>query len=171
MKKLSIVATGLALSATLVVAGCKGTPERAERNPEKTTSSVTETERPGTAAPSDISPITARARVSDLKVGTTLGADGQVADNLDAVPAGPALHASLAVGDVPAGSKVKAVWLGPNATRISDEVKDVAAGVAFLVFHAPDTKGWAEGDYKVEIYLGDELAAGESFNIDNKPGV
>jgi hypothetical protein len=151
--------------AALLFAGCAKEPKRAERDYEKTTPTVTETERPGSAAPSDITPVTAAARISDLKVGTVLDAEGKVAENKDNLKAGDGIHASIAVGDVGAGSKVKAVWLGPEGARISEEVKDVAAGVAFVAFHAPSTTGWAPGDYKIEIYLGDELASSENFDI------
>lgn len=161
---MAAIPAGAALVA-LLFAGCANEPKRAERDFDKTTPSVTETERPGSAAPSDITPVTAAARISDLKVGTTLDAEGKVTENQDNLKAGDTVHASLAVGDVGAGSKVKAVWLGPEDVRIFDETKDVAAGVAFLAFHAPSTHGWAPGDYKVEVYLGDELASSESFDI------
>jgi hypothetical protein len=164
MNTSTTVAAGITLAA-LLFAGCAQEPKRAERDFDKTTPSVTETERPGSTAPSDITPVTAAARISDLKVGTSLDTEGKVAENQDNLKAGDAVHASVAVGDVGAGSKVKAVWLGPEGARIFDETKDVAAGVAFLAFHAPSTHGWAPGDYKVEIYLGDELASSESFDI------
>jgi hypothetical protein len=164
MRTSKTVAAGIALAA-LLFAGCANEPKRAERDADKTTPTVTETERPGSAAKSDITPITAAARISDLKVGTVLDGEGKVTENQDNLKAGDAVHASLAVGDVGAGSKIRAVWLGPEGVRISDETKDVAAGVAFLAFRAPSTQGWAPGDYKVEIYLGDELASSESFDI------
>ena len=88
-----------------------------------------------------------------------------VAENVDNLHAGEAIYASIAVGDVGSSSKIKAVWLGPEGVRIYDETKDVAAGVAFLAFQAPSTHAWAPGDYKVEVYLGDELASSESFDI------
>lgn len=164
LKPSTNLAAGTAL-AVLLLAGCANEPKRAERDPDTTTPAVTETERAGSAAPSDITPITAAVRISDLKVGTVLDADGEVAENQDDLNAGDAIHASIEVGDVGAGSKVKAVWLGPQDARISDETKVVAAGMAFLAFHAPSTRDWAAGDYKVEIYLGDELASSESFDI------
>lgn len=170
MRTSTIIAAGTALAA-LLFAGCAKEPKRAERDSDKTTPTVTETERPGSAAPSDITPITAAVRISDLRVDTALDAEGKVAENQDNLNAGDAIHASIAVGDVGAGSKVKAVWLGPEGVRLFDETKEVAAGVAFLAFHAPSTRAWAAGDYKVEIYLGDELASSESFDIaEPRPG-
>lgn len=164
MRTSTTLAAGTVLAA-LLFAGCANEPKRAQRDADTKTPAVTETERPGSAAPSDITALTAAVRISDLKVGTALDAEGKVAENQDNLNAGDALHASIAVGDVGAGSKIKAVWLGPQDVRIFDETKNVDAGAAFLAFHAPDTRGWAVGNYKVEIYLGDELASSESFDI------
>jgi hypothetical protein len=151
--------------ALTALAGCAKETKRAESDMSKTTPTVTETERPGQEAASDINPMTARLRVSDLKVGRALGADGAVAENVDELKPGEAVHASVAVGDVGAGSKIKAVWLGPDGQRLGDEVKTVEAGVAYLAFRAPETSTWSAGDYKVEIYLGDELAASNGFDL------
>ncbi|MEO8275214.1 MAG: hypothetical protein ABI639_03290 [Thermoanaerobaculia bacterium] len=168
MKTFRIFAGGAAVAIALAAAGCSDEPKRAERDFSKTTPSVNEKEQPGNNLPSDISPMTAHLRISDLKVGTVLAANGTVAENNNMIPPGEAIHASIAVGDVGADSKVKAVWLGPDGKRISDETKTVMAGAAFLVFDAPNTSAWAAGDYKVEIYLGDEVAASDSFNIVTK---
>ncbi len=164
MHKLTTFVTGCTLAAVLF-AGCSNEPKRAERNMDKTTPSVSETERPGSAAPSDITPATAMARISDLRIGSALGSDGKVAENVDNLHAGETIYASIAVGDVGSSSKIKAVWLGPDGVRISDEIQSVVAGAAFLVFKAPNTSGWSVGNYKVEIFLGDELASSEGFDI------
>ena len=158
----------VALAGLLTLPGCAKETKQAESEPSKMTPTVTESERPGNEAPSDITPATARARVSDLKVGPQVGTDGAVVKNVDEVVPGETVHASIAVGDVAAGSAVKAVWIGPNDQRLGESVKDVAQGLTFLVFDAPDTTAWVPGDYKVEIYLGDELAGSESFDIIEK---
>ena len=168
MLKLKLIPTAVALAGTLAFAGCSREVKQAKVEPSATTPTVTETERPGNEAPSDITPMTARARVSDLKVGPQVGADGAVVKNVDEVLPGETIHASIAVGDIGAGSKVKAVWLGPDDQRLGEDVKGVAQGLTFLTFNAPDTTAWAPGDYKVEIYLGDELAGSESFDIIQK---
>lgn len=165
MRTLAIAACAAGVAATAVLAGCSDEPRRARQEAAKGTPTVTETERPGSGSPSDISPLTAHLRISDLRVGTALAADGTVAENANLLHAGEVIHASIAVGDVGADSAVKAVWLGPDGQRIRDEVRRVEDGAATLVFRAPDTSGWAIGEYKVEIYLGDELAASDSFDI------
>ena len=157
-----------AIAALLTLPGCARETKQAESKPTEMTPTVSETERQGTEAPSDITPTTARLRISDLKVGPQVGSDGAVVKNVDEVLPGEAVHASIAVGDVAAGSAVKAVWIGPDDQRLGESVKDVAQGLAFLTFDAPDTTAWAPGDYKVEIYLGDELAGSESFDIIQK---
>ena len=157
-----------ALAGLLTFPACSRETKTAEVEPSKMTPTVTETERPGNEAPSDITPATARARISDLKVGPQVGADGAVVNNVDEVLPGETVHASISVGDVAAGSAVKAVWIGPDDKRLGESVKDVAQGLTFLTFDAPDTKAWVPGDYKVEIYLGDELAGSESFDIIEK---
>jgi hypothetical protein len=170
MLKLKWIPTAVAIVGAFAFAGCarETKHEQAKTEPAEMTPTVTETERPGTDAPSDITPMTARLRISDLKVGPQVGADGAVVKNVDEVLPGEAIHASIAVGDVSAGSQVKAVWLGPEDQRLGEDVKGVAQGLAFLTFNAPDTTAWAPGDYKVEIYLGDELAGSESFDIVQK---
>ena len=164
MHRIVPIATGSAL-ALAVFFGCAKEPKRAEPEMSKTTPNVSETERPGNEAASDITAATAKLRVSDLKVGRALAPDGTVAENIDEMLPGEKVQASIAVGDAGAGSAVKAVWIGPEDQRLGEEVKEIRVGTAFLVFEAPDTKGWPGGDYKVEIYLGDELAASESFDI------
>lgn len=165
MKNLNGLSTALATCVLFAATGCSDEPKHAVRDASKTTPAVSETERPGSNLPSDIQPVTARLRISDLKVGTAIAGDGTVAENVNLVKAGDSVHASIAVGDVGADSLVKAVWLGPNGARIADEIQPVKAGAAFLVFHAPETSTWAVGEYKVEIFLGDELAASDSFDI------
>ena len=149
----------------LIPAACTKETQQAEMKPEETTPTVSETERPGNEAPSDITPATARLRISDLKVGPQLGADGAVAENVDELLPGDMVHASVAVGDVAAGSAVKAVWIGPDDKRLGESVKDVAQGLSFLTFDAPDTTAWMPGDYKVEIYLGEAAAAGTRLSL------
>ena len=137
---------------------------------KKTTPVVTEHERSGTAAKSDISSATARARVEDLKVGNNLGTNGAVADNKDKMFPGETVYASISVEHIGAGSKVEAVWKGPEDRRMFSEVKNVVAGSRYLTFTSPDTSNWEPGNYRVEIRLGDELGGKEDFKIMARSG-
>lgn len=156
--------------AAIALAGCDGQPERSRVDPERTTPTVTQQELPGDESPSDVATMTARARVSDLRVGSALGVDGAVAENVDEIGRGEAVLASVAVGDIGAGSLLKAVWLAEDDRKLAEETQEVAAGQAFLVFRGPEPASWAVGDYEIEIYLGDELAASEQFEIVEREG-
>ena len=158
----------LATAVTALAVGCsRPVAERAEYKPEETTPTVSESERPGTQAPSDIAPVTAMARVSDLELGSAIGPNGDIAEGSarsDFAPGEP-IFVALEVGDVGAGSAVKAVWKGAGDMRLHEEVKTVAAGTSHLSFAAPSTTSWPPGSFEVVIFLGDEEGGSESFEI------
>ncbi len=155
------ISLGLALVGALSFAGCKHEEPQAEATP-----AVTESEIPGTAAQDDLSPIEAETRVDDVTIGHSLAADGsidssQVGDNF---APGEMVHIAMKVGDTPPGSAIKIVWYGPEDKRIDEATKTVEAGQMYLNFDA-DTKGWAKGDYRAEIWIGDENVNTERFQI------
>lgn len=158
------------VGAAIFVAGCGPRTEQSRYDPERTTPSTAEQELPGNESPSDVTALTARVRVSDLRVGSALDAEGAVAENVDEIARGEAVLASVAVGDVGAGSQLKAVWLAEDDTKLAEQVASVEPGKSHLVFRGPDTATWAAGDYEVEIYLGDELAASEQFELVERGG-
>lgn len=158
-------ATLTLIGAAVALAGCEQPADRARVDPERTTPAVTQQELAGGENPSDIAAVTARARISDLKVGSSLGADGAVAVNLGEIRQGTDILASVAVGDVGAGSAVKPIWLADDDRRLGERTETVASGQAFVVFTAPQAASWAVGRYEIEIDLGDELAGSETFEI------
>jgi len=157
---------GTAFAASLALAGCKGKEETAQPNPDEATPAVAEQEMSGTESQTDLSPMTAQARIDDVTLGHAVAADHSIAADQsgDDFAPGETVHLAMKVGDTPAGSAVKVVWLGPGDARIGDETKTVATGEAYLEFEK-DTKGWAKGDYKVEVWLGDEKVNTENFQI------
>lgn len=165
MNTKQLIALTAALAASLTLGCAKKDLDRAVPDPATTTPRVSETERPGSDSPSDITAATARMRVSDLKVASIFGADGAVVENIDNFTAGQPIVASIAVGDVGAGSAVEAIWWGPSDLRIHSEVKTVNAGATHVRFEAPPTANWAVGSYKIDIRLGDEIAETETFEL------
>jgi hypothetical protein len=162
LQAITVVTVGASLG---LLAGCRAQPPAAAKvNPSEATPAVSEKERPGTSQPNDLAPATAQARIDEIKLGSTTGADGAVANEDDDIVPGETVHLSMQVGDTPAGSAIKVVWSGPNDARIGDEIKTVNAGERFAKFHRA-TNGWAEGDYKVDIFLGDEKVGTEAFEI------
>ncbi|HEX2222953.1 MAG TPA: hypothetical protein VHN15_01970, partial [Thermoanaerobaculia bacterium] len=101
------------------------------------------------------------------KIGSALDANGTIdAENGgDDFTPGQPIYVAMNVGDVPAGSAVKVAWYGANETKVGEETKTVTEGVATLNFQATDTASWAKGDYRVEVWYGDEKVAEEQFQI------
>lgn len=156
--KLKFIA--LALCAAGLVA-C-GRDETA--TPPETTTTV---EQAGTSSPSDVAPITAQTWLDDFTIGSQLTPDGMMAAGHtgDDFAPGQPVHISMEVGDAPPGSTVKVVWYGANETKLGEENKPVVAGQKYLAFTAPDTKSWAKGDYRAEVWIGDEKVNTQQFNL------
>jgi hypothetical protein len=71
----------------------------------------------------------------------------------------------MEVGDAPPASAVKVIWYGPNETKAGEESKPVVAGQKYLSFTAADTASWAKGDYRAEVWIGDEKVNQQQFQI------
>lgn len=147
--------------ASLTLAAC-GREERSEAPPTAPT-----TEQAGTEAPSDVSPVNAQTWIDDVTIGSELGPDGAMVAGKtgDDFAPGQPVHVAMAVGDAPADAAVKVVWYGPNDTKVGEETKHVAAGQKYLSFTAADTKSWAKGDYRAEVWVGDEKVNTQQFQI------
>lgn len=164
MKKLATVF--LAALFVLSLAAC-GRDETAE--PPATTTTA---EQPGTASPSDIAPTTAQSWIDDVTIGHELAADGSMATGKggdDFAPGDP-IYLTMEVGDAPPSSTVKVVWYGPGETKINEENKPVVSGQKYLSFNVTDTKSWAKGDYRAEVWIGDEKVNTQQFQIVDAAG-
>ena len=71
----------------------------------------------------------------------------------------------MKVSDAPASTPVKVIWFGPNDTKIGEDVKQVQPGDKYLGFAARDTTTWSKGDYRAEVWVGDEKVNTQHFNI------
>lgn len=158
----------LMLVAVLPLAlACKPKEGAEVDDPNDTATQATPAEIPGANQANDLNPAEAQTMVDDVTIGHKAGADGTIAaaDQGDDFAPGDPVVVAMNVGDTPAGSQVKVIWYGPGETKIGEETKDVAAGVATLVFQATDTGAWQKGDYRAEIWVGDEKVNQQTFNI------
>jgi hypothetical protein len=128
---------------------------------------TTTTEQPGIEGAADVAPLTAQTWIDDFTLGSELGADGSMVAGKtgDDFAPGQPVHLAMEVGDAPANSQVKVVWYGPNETKIGEETKPVVAGQKYLAFTATDTASWAKGDYRAEVWVGDEKVNQQQFQI------
>ncbi|HYI12325.1 MAG TPA: hypothetical protein VEK57_24945 [Thermoanaerobaculia bacterium] len=156
--------SALALSLTLVACGRDETAEA-----PATTTTV---EQPGTSSPSDIAPTTAQSWLDDVTIGHELAPDGSIVTGTggDDFAPGQPIHIAIETGDAPPAAVVKVVWYGPNETKINEENKPVVAGQKYLNFTAADTASWAKGDYRAEIWIGDEKVNTQQFQIVDAAG-
>jgi hypothetical protein len=155
-----------AFGFSLVLIAC-GRDETAEAPAETTT-----VEQAGTSSPSDIAPTTAQSWLDDVTIGHELGGDGSIVTGKggDDFAPGQPIHIAIETGDAPPGATVKVVWYGPNETKINEENKPVVAGQKYLNFTAADTASWAKGDYRAEIWVGDEKVNTQQFQIVDAAG-
>lgn len=162
-KQLGIAAMAL---VGIIAFGC-GRDETAE--PPATTTTV---EQPGTTSPSDIAPTTAQSWIDDVTIGHELAADGSMVTGKggDDFAPGQPIYVTMEVGDAPPNSTVKVVWYGPNETKIGEENKPVVAGQKYLSFETKDTASWAKGDYRAEVWIGDEKVNTQQFQIVDAAG-
>jgi hypothetical protein len=162
MKKTMIVAASL---AALLAVGCR--EEATEARPEATTTEVA-----GVGAPNDVSPVNAQTWIDDVTIGHQLGADGAVVTGQggDDFAAGQPIHIAMKVNDAPQNTAVKLVWYGPNETKIGEETKTIAPGQQILNFSTTNTATWAKGDYRAEIWVGDEKVNTQQFQIVDAAG-
>lgn len=115
----------------------------------------------------DINPVSAQIAIDDVQLGHQLDAEGKIADGQsgsDYAPGDP-VYLAMEVGDAPAGSAVKARWLGPNDTQLGEQNATITQGQKYLSFQQTDTGSWAKGDYSVEVWIGDEKVNTQHFNI------
>ena len=159
MRKPSVVAALLLLAIFTIACGRDETAE-----PPAT---ATTAEQPGTTSPSDIAPTTAQSWIDDVTIGSELAPDGSMVTGKtgDDFAPGQPIHLTMEVGDAPPNSSVKVVWYGPNETKIGEENKPVVAGQKYLNFTATDTASWAKGDYRAEVWIGDEKVNQQQFQI------
>ena len=169
MKTTKLMVLLLALALPLAV-GCKSKEGAETDDRDDTATSVTEKEKSGVNQPGDLNPVEAQTMVDDVTIGKSVGADGTIAADQqgdDFAPGDP-VYVAMKVGDAPAGSAVKVVWYGPGETKIGEEQKTVATGQPYLSFKSADTSSWQKGDYRAEVWIGDEKVNTQQFNLTDK---
>ena len=157
----------LMIFALPLFAACEAR-ERAEMTDEKGGySEPTEKEQPGANQPGDLNPVEAQTMIDDVTIGHKVGADGMIAaeDQGDDFAPGDSVYLTMKVGDAPAGSQVKLVVYGPGETKVKEEAKAVNPGDHHLTFQAANTGSWQKGDYRAEIWIGDEKVNQQQFQI------
>jgi hypothetical protein len=165
MKRLMIA---LSVATLITASACK--KEEPAATTETTATAASTSEIASTTNPNDLSPVKAQSFIDDVTIGHEVGADGTIPAGKtgDDFAPGEMVNIAMKVKDAPAGTAVKVVYLGPGDANVGEETKQ-ATGATFLTFQK-DTKGWAKGDYKADIYAGDEKVNTQHFQIVDAKG-
>jgi hypothetical protein len=180
----------LFLVALLPLAACKGhegdnvadntatTTENTATAPTDQTSQstsgavtqTTEQEIAGTSNANDLNPVKAQTMIDDVTIGHKLEADDTIAaaNQGDDFAPGDPIYIAMKVADAPAATKVKVAWYGPGEKKIDDQEKSVPTGAKNLSFAQTKTSSWGKGDYRAEVWVGDEKVDTQEFNITDK---
>lgn len=164
--KLTKLMAMLLVSTLPFAAACKTHEEAEVDDQDDTATTATQQEKAGTDSPGDLNPVEAQTMIDDVTLGKAIDADGMIAaeNQGDDFAPGDTVHLALNAADAPAGSAVKVVWFGPGETQINEESKTAATGAKYLNFQA-DTTSWAKGDYRAEVWIGDEKVNTQQFQI------
>jgi len=124
-------------------------------------------EKPGISKPGDVSPPVAQAMVDDVNIGVAVDSNGRVpaANGPDNFLPGEDIYLTMDVSDAPPGTAIRVVWIGPGDKPIDTQIQKVAAGVPTLKFVKQGTRSWQPGDYRAEVWVGDEKVNDEVFDI------
>lgn len=165
MKISKLFAMLLVAMLPLTVA-CRTHEEAEVDDADDTATTATEQEVAGADQPGDLNPVEAQTMVDDVTLGKQVGTDGMIAteNQGDDFAPGETVHLALNAADAPAGSAVKVVWYGPGETKINEESKTAETGAKYLNFQA-DTTSWQKGDYRAEVWIGDEKVNTQQFQI------
>jgi len=110
-------------------------------------------------------PLRTQPWVSDFRLGAALDQSGRLTQLKQEFAPGEPVYLSMQVNDVPRGTVVGIYWYGPNNLTLGYETQAVTSGQARLRFVRSDTRGWQEGAYRAEVWIGDEKIGVKHFDI------
>ena len=121
---------------------------------------------PATVAPTPPPPLA----VSAISLGNAIGADKRVTAPLDVFGAKDTIYASVETSGA-GHAKVRALWSfvkGEKTAKVDETTIEFdSSAPAVNEFHVSKPSGWPKGDYKVEIFLGEDAAPAmtKSFKV------
>lgn len=140
-----VVATGL------LGAGCSREPEPVASAP------------PPAAA--DPGALQAQTWIDDVQMGSAVTAQQTIATPQSEFAPGDPIHLVMSVEDAPSTATVTVQWYGPQNLQLGYENKEVTPAQQQLTFEQDNTADWQSGDYRAEVWVGDEKVAEKSFHI------
>jgi hypothetical protein len=103
--------------------------------------------------------------VSDFRLAASLDKSGRLADFKTQFVPGEPIYLSMQVNDVPHNTVVSTYWYGPSNLTLGYETRAVSAGQQRLCFVRSDTRGWQQGAYRAEVWIGGDKIGTKTFDI------
>lgn len=121
-------------------------------------------------APSPVATATATASITDVELGNTLDADGQLAEaKTTFAPMDNVVVAIYTAGNDDAATAKGVVgtrWLDQDGKVVHEESKDFdVTGTGFTTFQIGKMDGWPVGRYTIEISLDGQPAMSRGFEV------
>jgi len=108
------------------------------------------------------------------RIDTAIASDSRetMAERTSFPPTQPKIYVFAMVADAPKDTPVKAVWIAEKCegvaanTKFAETTTKFPGGATWIPYsYSKPNPSWAPGNYRVELYLGKDLAATVKFSI------
>lgn len=145
----------LLLSAGLILlVGCAKTEETTTTTPA--------------AEPAPTPPPPAGVTAGTINLGKSIDADKRISAPMETFAKRDTIYVTVdTTGTGPATVKAKWTYMkGGQTTVVKEDTQMInATGPATTEFHISDPKGWAAGDYQVEVFIDDMSVGTKTFTV------
>lgn len=159
--------------AAAAIGACRKTPEASPSPAAPVPTLAADPVAPPSLTPSEPPPPTAAPNTmpagrSLITVHVGIGGDTEngVSTGQAGFPVGSSVTAAVDVSVQPPGSMVKATWRQADGATLGEAHQTVAAGQRWMLFVAPNSGGWSEGAYQVDVVASSGSTASRSFQIE-----
>jgi hypothetical protein len=112
------------------------------------------------------SEVSSAVRVSDVKLGRSLGADKRLTAETDDFSPTDVIYAVVETQGSGGSGELRARWTYEDGQVVDESSRNIsAAGGDFTEFHISKPSGWPKGNYKVEISLNGQPVETEDFEV------
>ena len=108
----------------------------------------------------------AAAKVTDLKVGRSIGADKRLTDETGDFRPTDVIYAVVETKGTDPNAALVARWTFEDGQVVEESTRNIAAaGEDVTEFHISKPGGWPKGKYKVEVLLNGQPVESEGFEV------
>jgi hypothetical protein len=108
----------------------------------------------------------AAARVTDVKLGRSLGADKRLTDETQEFRPTDVIYAVVETQGAGSNTTLQARWTYEDGQVVDESSRSISAsGEDFTEFHISKPSGWPKGKYNLQILLNGEPTETASFTV------